>query len=231
VNLYLKSFIDDKRTVNAIVDDYLTTLKGCIINTTYTSLAELGYAQAGTADTLLDQARYAIANIKGFPAEISAECRAELYKGYIRRFNGNKPAKTYAMIDGNYVEATPEHQANARVEKIIIGADFAFSYSPQEFGKLKGIEPKKHAIIKDWRDDVTVYCSNRLGDLKRAANAIIGKEKPRTRATLDFVESLNKIIGELEKSVKVKQTKGDTTADAAKFKTAIKAFWTAYNKA
>lgn len=230
MNLYLKSLIGDKRIVNAIVDDHLTTLKGCIINTTYNSLADLGYAQAGTADTLLDQARYAIANIKGFPAEISAECRAELYKGYIRRFNSNNPARTYAMIDGNYVEATPEHE-NAKVEKIIIGADFAFSYSSQEFGKLKGVEPKKHAIIKDWRDDVTEYCSNRLGSLKRAASSIIGKDKPRTRTTLDFVESLNKIIGELEKSVKVKQTKGDTTADPAKFKTAIKAFWTAYNKA
>jgi hypothetical protein len=231
VKLYLRLPIGDKRTVNAIVDDHLATLKGYIINTTYNSLAELGYAQAGTADTLLDQARFAIANIKGFPAEIDAESKAELYKGYQRRYNDTHPVEVYAVVNGHYLIATPEHIGNKSVEKINVGVHFAFSYSQQEFGKLKSTEPGKHEAIKKWRDDVNDYSSNRLGDLKKAAGKIIGKDKPRTRTTLDFVDSVNKAISGLEKSVKVKFSKGDTSANPAKFKSAVKAFWDAYNKA
>ena len=196
----------------------------------YTSLADLGYAQATTSDTLSDQARYAIDNIAGFPAELPDEAKAELYKGYQRRFSERHNGTMYAVINGHYVVATPEHSANKAVEKIIVTVDYAFSYSSQEFGKLKSTEPEKHALIGKVRSDVQDYCSNRLGDLKRAANKLLNKGMTRTRATLDFVQSMEKIFAEQEKSVKVKEGKGDTTAHVAKFKLAQKAFWTTYNK-
>jgi hypothetical protein len=40
---------------------------------------------------------------------------------------------------------------------------------------------------------------------------------------------MTKVFETQGKSVKVKQDRGDTTADALKYKTAVKAFWTAYN--
>jgi hypothetical protein len=80
-----------------------------------------------------------------------------------------------------------------------------------------------------WRD----YCSNRLGDLKRACKRILDKAKRQdtvSRTTLDFTESMTKIFDAQTKSVKVKEAKRDTTANSAKYALAVKAFWTTYNK-
>jgi hypothetical protein len=44
------------------------------------------------------------------------------------------------------------------------------------------------------------------------------------------VQSVTKVFDALEKSVKVKQGKGDTTANNIQFRMAKDAFWTAYNK-
>jgi hypothetical protein len=198
--------------------------------TTYKSLTDLGYAQAKTSDTLTEQAKYAIEHIAGFPADISPESKAELYTGYQKRWAEKHPAEVYAVINGHYVKATPEHVANKSVEKISVGLDFAFSMTSQDFGKLKNTEPEKHALVAKVREQVSVYCSNRLGDLKRAATKLLNVNAERTRTTLDFTQSVQKVFDALSKSVKVKNGKGDTTAEPAKFALAVKAFWTTYNK-
>jgi hypothetical protein len=194
----------------------------------YLSLKDMGYAQAKTGDSLADQAQYAIASIAGFPADIPAESRAELYSGYQLRFNENRPAVTYAVINGHYTIATPEQIANAKVEKIDIGVAYAFSYSSQEFGKLANTNPALHSIIKVWRSDAADYCSNRLGDLKRAATKLLNKGKTQQRQTLDFAESMTKLFEAQAKSVKVKAGRGDASANEAKYKAAVAAFWKTY---
>jgi hypothetical protein len=194
----------------------------------YLSLKDMGYAQAKTGDSLADQAQYAIASIAGFPADIPAESRAELYSGYQLRFNENRPAVTYAVINGHYTIATPEQIANAKVEKIEIGVIYAFSYSSQEFGKLANTNPALHSIIKVWRSDAADYCSNRLGDLKRAATKLLNKGKTQQRQTLDFAESMTKLFEAQAKSVKVKAGRGDASANEVKYKAAVAAFWKTY---
>ena len=195
---------------------------------TITSLKDLGYQQAKTGDALEDQAQYAIDNINGFPNEVPAESRAELYEGYRLRYNDKHQPVVYAVIDGNYVLATAEHIKNKKVEKIEVGVAYAFSYSSQEFGKLASTNPAMHGLIKKWREDVADYCSNRLGDLKAKAKKILNKGQASSRTTLDFVQSMNNAFTTQEKSVKVKHAKGDTTADPVKFKLAVTAFWNTY---
>jgi len=195
---------------------------------TFASLRDMGYQQAKTADNLTTQAQFAIESIKGFPADVPAEARAELYAGYQLRYNENKPAKLYAVINGHYTIATEEQIANKKVEKVEIGVAYAFSYSSQEFGKLANTNPALHGIVKQWRSDVSDYCSNRLGDLKRAATKLLNKNKETQRQTLDFAESAKKAFDQLGNSVKVKAGRGDTTADPVKFKQALDAFWKAY---
>jgi hypothetical protein len=199
---------------------------------TITSLKDLGYQQAGTGDSLDSQAEYALAHISGFPEDISSEAREMLYEGYRQRKSEKNPAKVYAVVNDHYILATPEQIKNAKVEKVEIGVAYAFAFSSQEFGKLKNTNPALHGIVKGIREDVADYCSNRLGDLKRACKKILAKRNGNTttRTTLDFVESMTKTFEAQEKSVKVKQTKGDTTANSAKFALAVKAFWTTYNK-
>jgi hypothetical protein len=199
---------------------------------TISSLKDLGYQQAKTGDSLETQAQFALDNITGFPEDVPSEAREMLYEGYRMRYSERKPAVMYAVINDHYVLATDEHTKNKKVEKVEIGVAYAFSYSSQEFGKLKNTNPALHGIIKTIRDDVGDYCSNRLGDLKRAAKSILAKRngKTTTRTTLDFAESMIKAFEAQEKSVKVKQAKGDTTANSAKFALAVKSFWMTYNK-
>lgn len=192
------------------------------------SLRDLAYNQAKAGDTISDQARAAIASIAGFPADVPAEAKAELYSGYQMRFNENKPPVVYAVIDGHYVQATQDHIGNKKVEKLEIGVAYAFSYSSQEFGKLANTNPALHAVVKKIRSDFSDYASNRLGDLKRAAKKLLSEGKTTMRQTLDFAESMTKVFEAQEKSVKVKQGRGDTTADAVKFKMAVAAFWKTY---
>ena len=199
---------------------------------TISSLKDLGYQQAGTGDSLEAQAGYALANIAGFPEDIPSEAKEMIYDGYRMRHNERHPAKVYAVVNDHYVLATPEQIKNAKVEKIEIGVAYAFAYSSQEFGKLKNTNPALHGIVKTIRDDVGDYCSNRLGDLKRACKKILAKRNgtTSTRTTLDFAQSMLKAFEAQEKSVKVKQAKGDTTANSAKFALAVKSFWMTYNK-
>jgi hypothetical protein len=194
------------------------------------SLKDLGYQQAKTGDSLETQAQFALDNITGFPEDVPSEAKDALYDGYRMRYSERKPATMYAVINDHYVLATEEHLKNKKVEKVEMGVAYAFSYSSQEFGKLKNTNPALHGIIKTIRDDVADYCSNRLGDLKRAAKKLIAKKDGTSRITLDFAQSMLKAFEAQEKSVKVKQAKGDTTANSAKFALAVKSFWMTYNK-
>lgn len=195
------------------------------------SLRDLAYNQAKAGDTVIDQAKLAIENIVGFPEDISSEAKAELYEGYQLRFNENQPPKLYAVVSGHYVLATPEHEKNKKVEKVEIGVAFAFSFTSQEFGKLKSTNPALHGVVAQVRSKFADYASNKLGDLKRAAKKLIDEKEGKTtqRQTLDFAQSMTKIFEAQTKSVKVKQSRGDTTANELKFKAAITAFWKAYN--
>lgn len=195
----------------------------------FTSIADLGYKQAQTSDSLTSQAQWALENIVGFPTDITLEAKAELYTGYQKRYSENNPPVTFAVINGHYVKATPEHEANKSVEKIAVGFDFAYSMTSQDFGKLKNTEPEKHAVIAKVREAVQTYCSNKLGDLKRAANKLVNVNNPRTRVTVDFVDSVKKAFDALDKSVKIKVGKGDSTANELKFRMAKDAFWNTYN--
>ena len=199
---------------------------------TITSLKDLGYQQASTGDSLDNQAEYALANISGFPEDISSEAREMLYDGYRQRKSERNPAKVYAVVNDHYILATPEQIKNAKVEKVEIGVAYAFAFSSQEFGKLKNTNPALHGIVKGIREDVSDYCSNRLGDLKRACKKILAKRNgtTTTRTTLDFVDSMKNLFDAQAKSVKVKEAKRDSTANSAKYALAVKAFWTTYNK-
>ena len=199
------------------------------MTTTFASVRDFGYQQALTGDSLVSQAQYALDNFAGFPETIADETKTDLYAGYQLRFAENNPAKVYAVINDHYVLATDEQVKNKKVEKIEIGVAYAYSYSSQEFGKLKNTNPALHSVVGAVREKFSTYASNKLGDLKREAKKILNSGKTATRTTLDFTQSMTKVFDAQSKSVKVKQDRGDTTANALKYKQAVDAFWKAYN--
>lgn len=194
------------------------------------NLENLGYAQAQSSDSLEDRANEALASIEGFPETVPDEAREALNRGYLRRYSEKKPPVMYAIVDGLYVVATPEMQANKKIEKIEISVAFCMSFSTHEYGRMTKDNPALRTIVQGIREDAGDYCSNRLGDLKRAARKLLKRAQGgQTRETKSFEESAKKIFEDWEKSVKTKSARGDATAKPARFKAAVAAFWKAYN--
>lgn len=194
-------------------------------------LEDLGYKQAGTFETGQAIAQYALNHIPGFPEEISTEARDKLNTGYRKRFSQNNPAKVYVVINGHYLTPTEEQLNNSKVERVNIGVDFAFSFSSQEFGKLSGENPELHRLVKDIRDRVSTYCSNRLRDLKSAAKKILndGKNRKRT-ANKNFEEYIEAFLKDAFDRLKSAKARGDKTADLDRFNRAKVAFMVEWKK-
>ncbi len=195
------------------------------------SLKDGAFQQAGAAQTLEDVARYVLSKVPGFPKEIPAESKDEIYDGYRMKFDILKPKQTYAVINDHIVLATPEQIAAKNVEKIEIGVAYAFSYSSQEFGKLANTRPELHKLVKEIRDSCSTYCSNRYGDLKRAANKILneGRERQRT-ANKDFGEFVETWFKDTAPDrLKTAKARSDSTADEKRFNEAKVAFMVKWN--
>jgi hypothetical protein len=198
---------------------------------TFKSLKDSAFQQAGAAQTLEDVARYVLGLVPGFPKDIPSETRDELYDGYRMKFDTLKPAQTYAVINDHIVLATDEHRKAKNVEKIDIGVAYAFSYSSQEFGKLANTRPELHKLLKDVRDTCNTYCSNRLGDLKRAATKILNNGKDRQRgANKDFAEFVEAWFKDTAPDrLKSASARGDSSADSKRFNEAKVAFMVKWN--
>lgn len=193
------------------------------------NLIELGFAQAGTGDALVSHAQTAMSLIVGFPENVPDEARAFLYTGYRKRWDANHPAKLYAVIDGNYVEATADMVKNKKVEKVEIGMHHIFSYTQQEFGKLKLTQPAMYALMVPIRKSINDYCQGALADLKGKARKILKKESSTPRApNLDFHDWLmdkeKGVIPAMREKCKNSKRRGDATADEARLNEAIIAF-------
>jgi hypothetical protein len=197
---------------------------------TISSLKDGAYKQAVASDRMRSVARFVLEHSKGFPETVQDEVKEQLYDGYRLRFNEVNKPEQYAIINDHYVLVNTPELAESR-EKINIGVEYAFSFTQQQFGKMKNDNPYLHAIIKSWRDKVNNYCSNRLADLKRQARAIQNEGKQRERgATADFSKRVTDVLADLAVKCKNAQARGDESADEKKFTLARNAFLTAWSK-
>jgi hypothetical protein len=197
-----------------------------------TSLKDGAYKQAVANDRMRSVARYVMEQSKGFPETVADEVKEQLYDGYRLRFNEvNKPS-TYAVVNDHYLLIDGSNPAlENEKEKVVIGVDYCFAYSQQQYGKLKNENPYLHAIVKEWRDKVNTYCSNRLGDLKRQARTILNENVKKERgATADFAKRLDEVFKDIAVKCKNAKARGDETADEGRYATARQAFMTAWSK-
>ena len=209
----------------------MATKKQSAVNTAsevkFTSLKDGAYIQASADFNIRDFANYCLVNIAGFPESIPNESKEQLYEGYQLRYAQKYPAQTYAVINSHYVLATEEHIKNDKLEKLELSVAYVTSFSNQEFGKIKNENAEKHALIKELRDRVGGYCSNRKNDLIRMANKILDEKngKPKTRtANKDFDESITAMFETFDTKVKTAKKRGDVTADDQRYKKAKIAF-------
>ena len=198
-----------------------------------TSLKDGAYKQAVATDRMRSVARFVMAQSKAFPESVAEEIKEQLYEGYRLRFNEVNKPETYAVVNDHYILIDGSNPDLENKEKVIIGVDYCYAYSQQQYGKLKNENPNLHAVIKGWRDRTSSYCSNRLSDLKRQARTIMNEGKTRDRAaTIDFAQRITETFkGDQGLIVKCKNAfaRGDATANEARLKTAIDAFMVKWN--
>jgi hypothetical protein len=198
-----------------------------------TSLKDGAYKQAVATDRMRSVARFVMAQSKAFPESVAEEIKEQLYEGYRLRFNEVNKPETYAVVNDHYILIDGSNPDLETKEKVVIGVDYCYAYSQQQYGKLKNENPNLHAVIKGWRDRTSSYCSNRLSDLKRQARTIMNEGKTRDRsATIDFAQRITETFkGDQGLVVKCKNAfaRGDVTANEARLKTAIDAFMVKWN--
>jgi hypothetical protein len=206
------------------------------INVEPTSLRDAGYQQAVTSDATTIQVRYVMSQCPDFPESITDEAKAELVSGYQLRFTENNPDVEYAVIDGNYLPVSTLKDVPEKTERVKIGSGFAMSFTQQAFGSLKNdksptYNPALHAIVKEWRNRVNKYCSNRFKDLVSAAKRILNEGKERTRAQADvFSDYLVKTFETMQTRCKVsKVQRSDESANEKLFIAAKVAFFAKWN--
>jgi hypothetical protein len=206
------------------------------INVEPSSLRDAGYQQAVTSDATTNLVRFVMKHVPDFPESITDEAKAELVSGYQLRFTENNPDVEYAVIDGNYLPVSTLKDIPEKTERVKIGSGFAMSFTQQAFGSLKNdksptYNPALHAIVKEWRNRVNKYCSNRFKDLVGAAKRILNEGKDRTRAQADiFSDYLEKTFETMQTRCKVsKVQRSDETANEKLFIAAKVAFFAKWN--
>lgn len=205
---------------------------GASTEVVYTNLSEMSYDQAISVERAQKQAQFALDNIVGFPEECSDSARAELNDGWIKRFKVNNPEVTYAKIDGNYIKVTPENADRfANVEKCLMSADIALSFTTHEFGRLNEThDPTFKSLVQEWRKRTSDYCSGNYKRLVTEAKRILANGKNRERgATKTLDERIVKWFEDTEKSVAVAVKRGDPTANADRFSKAKIQFFAVWN--
>jgi len=204
---------------------------------TFDSLATMAQNQAQVSDTLANHARYAMSKIVGFPnTEPSKEQMAQLNEGYHRQYAVSHPNKTYARINESLIEwetLTKEQQSKVK-EKLVIGVDYTLAITTQKFAKMKTgkeADPALHAVLKQWRDGLSNYRNAKYKNLVSKCKELMPKAERTRKATEDFIIRIGEVFDALEKSCKIAEGKGDTTANAKLFIQAKIKFLSTYKHA
>jgi hypothetical protein len=190
------------------------------------SLEDAAYRLAIGSEGTRNIAQFVLEKCPGFLDTVTQETRDSLYKGWQLRKHELEGEKGYKLADGVYIPVTDPSKVDGVV---MFSINVAMSYSPQEFGQLRKVDPAKHAILGDLRKKFSTYASNRMGELTAAIRSIVNEGKTKTRApNAGFVEAMTKTFDGYEKRVKTAQTRGDREADPVRFKMAVDAFWNTY---
>jgi len=201
----------------------------------FKSLSDFAYAHAGLTGKVQEMAKYAIANIAGFPAECPDESKAELKTGYMKKWGSMHPPVSFVCVGGNYLpeESIDVTKMTGQVERRTISADYLMNLTTHEYGTMGKDDPTWRVHVEKAREAMKDYATNRFNDLVKAAKAVIADSNPaakRTRSIVLFTASVKEALDKLDASARVKQKNGDATADPLKFRMARDAFWAAYNK-
>ena len=226
-----------------------TIVASVVESTLPASLKDAGYRIAKHGEGSKAIAQWVMEKHPEFPTKIDEAVKGALYEGFALRSTELLGDTYFYMGDtGMYIEIgnsitspekiTPEILATKYKGKEIVKMNrtIAWSYTGTEFGLLNNTKSDRynkplHTIVSVSREKFRKYAHNALGDLINAAKRILNQDKPRVRNGNDsFTMAVEKVFATLEKrAVTAEKRQSDSTANSAKHKLAVKAYWTAYN--
>jgi hypothetical protein len=209
------------------------------------NLQDLALQHASALDKVKGLAIWALDNIKGFPDKVSAEDTEQLQLGYRHKYSLANPAVEYAIVEGNYLKVSDcaiqgiEIPKNA--ERVSYGVDFAFSFNPNEVGRLKDTHGDFIYNLLAGKDGIRTKCnkyvSNTLGKLLSAGKVeddIRKGIKVERKPNLDFADWLYSEKGPIktmkQRAVNQEAKKIITKDDVKRLESAIIAFNVAWKK-
>lgn len=213
------------------------------------SLKDAGYRIAKHGEGSKAIAQWVMEKHPEFPNKIEETVKSALYEGFAQRSTELLGDTYFYMGDtGMYIEIgnsvdspekiTPEILATKYKGKDIIKMNptIAWSYTGTEFGLLNNTKSDRynkplHTVVSVAREKFRKYAHNAMKDLVDAAKRILNKDKPRTRNGNDsFTMAVDKVFASLEKrALTAEKRQSDSTANSAKHRLAVKAYWSTYN--
>lgn len=194
-----------------------------ITTTEPVSLKDLGYKSAQQRDGFSNLKAWAKAHVKGFPSDVSKDDEGEIKSGMQQRYAELKGITEYGVVEGKYI---PMSELSSRPKEVVkIGVEYAYSFTQQQFGKLKGDSPELHKVIGAIRALTSTYVSNTYKELTKPESV-----KRERGATKDFDEFVVAWFNETAKQRLISgKARGDLTADDKRFSKAKVAFMTIWN--
>jgi hypothetical protein len=209
------------------------------------NLQDLAIQHGSALDRVESLAIWGLDNIKGFPEKMVAEDIEQLQLGYRQKYSQKNPAVDYAVVEGNYLKVSDcqiqgiEIPKNA--ERVSYGVDFAFSFNPNEVGRLKDTHGEFIYNLVSGKQGIRTKCnkyvSNTLGKLiaegVRQENIRKGIKVER-KPNLDFADWLYSEKGPIktmqQRAVNQEAKKIITKDDVKRLSQAIIAFNVAWKK-
>lgn len=186
------------------------------------SLKDLGYKSAQQRDGFGSLKAWAKAHVKGFPSDISKDDELEIKSGMQQRYAEIKGITEYGVVEGKYLPLAS--LASKPKEVVKIGVEYAYHYTQQQFGKLKGENPSLHAVVAEVRKATSTYVSNTYKDLTKPEGV-----KRERGASKDFDEFITAMFDTAKTRLTSAKARGDLTADDKRFSKAKVAFMTIWN--
>jgi len=212
------------------------------------SLKDAGYKLALAGESTRAVAQYVMeqcpAIVKDLNVLAHKELRADLAEGYklrahelwgINYYTVSKDTGAWLLIGNSIktpgIQAKLDEMTKDKREIKQVNVHFAKSFSTSEYGQMRHKDPEQRKAIDSMWIDFNKYENDRNDALIKAIKSIMAGNDNKTRVRKDvlFIDAVIKAFDALDKSSKVKQDRGDKTADQLRFRMAKDAFLKAYN--
>lgn len=171
---------------------------------------------------------------KDFATSISDDNKLHLTKGLQLRYAELHPEyeQDYIKQGEAYIPVDNVAFKAHKGDKVHTSINFIMSESSAKFGRLKVDNLALHTLIKDTRAKVQGYTSDTIKDMQAVAKRILKElsddTKPRA-PNKDFKEKVATHFEKMRAELISSKSRGDDTADEARFRKAVVAFNTVWS--